>query len=439
MLTAWMVGVGRPDLGVAASASEARAPDHEHENQDEVQRQHRPHDPCAAAALLELDHLRRQPSGGSRAPRRGAHRDELFLEIDHAPRVRERRSVRQPDPQHVQHDGGDDPRVAEAPGLVAQHDEQHPEDEDGVDEEHADPRHEEVGLGDGEAFLALAAPGLLAVDPVEQHGTEADDRRQDVQHEDELVDAAVDAHDASLPAVATAPRSLGPRRLRCGTTRPVRLVVARCSVEYEGRLGARLPPAQRLILLKADGSIAVHADSKAYKPLNWMSPPCTIREEPGAIIASNPGGERLTIALHEVSLDHDITLGDDPGLDKDGVEAELQELIAARVRALRDDLRIVRREYPTDIGTVDLLCRDGEDRAVVIEVKRIGEIAGVEQLLRYQERLDLDATLAPTNGLFVATRLKPQARVFAESRGVECIEVDLERLRGDAPPDLRLF
>jgi len=219
----------------------------------------------------------------------------------------------------------------------------------------------------------------------------------------------------------------------------VRLVVAQCSVEYEGRLGARLPLAQRLILLKADGSIAVHADSKAYKPLNWMSPPCTIREEPDAIVATNPGGERLTIALHEVLLDHDITLGDDPGLAKDGVEAELQELIAARVRALRDDLRIVRREYPTDIGPVDLLCRDGEDRAVVIEVKRIGEIAGVEQLLRYQERLDLDATLAPTNGLFVATRIKPQARVFAESRGVECIEVDLERLRGDAPPDLRLF
>ncbi len=219
----------------------------------------------------------------------------------------------------------------------------------------------------------------------------------------------------------------------------MRLVVARCSVEYEGRLGARLPPAQRLILLKADGSIAVHADSKAYKPLNWMNPPCTIREEPGVIVAANPGGERLTIALHEVMLDHDITLGDDPGLAKDGVEAELQELIAARVRALRDDLRIVRREYPTDIGPVDLLCRDGEGHAVVIEVKRVGEIAGVEQLLRYQERLDLDATLAPTNGLLVATRIKPQARVFAESRGVECIEVDLERLRDDAPPDLRLF
>jgi endonuclease len=140
-----------------------------------------------------------------------------------------------------------------------------------------------------------------------------------------------------------------------------------------------------------------------------------------------------------VLLDHDITLGDDPGLAKDGVEAELQELIAARVRALRDDLRIVRREYPTDIGPVDLLCRDGDGRAVVIEVKRIGEIAGVEQLLRYQERLDLDATLAPTRGLFVATRIKPQARVFAESRGITCIEVDLGQLRTGAPADLKLF
>jgi RecB family endonuclease NucS len=219
----------------------------------------------------------------------------------------------------------------------------------------------------------------------------------------------------------------------------VRLIVARCSVEYEGRLGARLPEAQRLILLKADGSIAVHADSKAYKPLNWMNPPCTIRETGGEIVAATPGGERLTITLHEVLLDRDIALGDDPGLAKDGLEAELQQLIAARVRALRDDLRVVRREYPTDIGPVDLLCRDGNGRAVAVEVKRIGEIAGVEQLLRYQERLDHDATLAPTSGLFVATRIKPQARVFAESRGVQCIEVDLERLRADAPPDLKLF
>jgi RecB family endonuclease NucS len=219
----------------------------------------------------------------------------------------------------------------------------------------------------------------------------------------------------------------------------VRLLVARCSVEYEGRLGARLDEALRLIIVKRDGSIAVHSESKAYKPLNWMSPPCTVREEGGNLIATNPRGERLTITLLEVLHDLATDLGDDPGLQKDGVEAELQELLAARVQALRDDLLMVRREYPTDIGPVDLLCRDGEGRAVVIEVKRIGEIAGVEQLLRYQERLDRDGTLAPTRGMFVATRIKPQARVFAESRGIECIEIDLETLRDGTPAGLRLF
>jgi len=219
----------------------------------------------------------------------------------------------------------------------------------------------------------------------------------------------------------------------------VRVLVANCSVEYEGRLGARLPPALRLIMLKADGSIAVHADAKAYKPLNWMSPPCTVREDDGRLVATTPSGERLAIELHEVIHDYIVELGDDPGLAKDGVEAELQELIAKRVAALRDDLSLVRREYPTDIGPVDLLCRDADGAAVVIEVKRIGEIAGVEQLLRYQERLDLDGALAPTRGMFVATRIKPQARVFAQSKGVVCIEVDLEELRAGAPVDLRLF
>ena len=223
----------------------------------------------------------------------------------------------------------------------------------------------------------------------------------------------------------------------------MRLVVADCSVEYAGRLGARLAPARRLIVMKADGSIAIHSDTKAYKPLNWMNPPCVIREAiadgSGTIVAETPKGERLTIELHAVVFDETVDLGDDPGLAKDGVEAELQQLLAARVQALRDDLRIVRREYPTDIGPVDLLCRDGTGRAVVVEVKRIGEIAGVEQLIRYQERLDLDGTLAPTRGMFVATRIKPQARVFAESRGIECIEIDLEELRGGAPLDLRLF
>jgi RecB family endonuclease NucS len=218
----------------------------------------------------------------------------------------------------------------------------------------------------------------------------------------------------------------------------MRLLVAHCSVEYSGRLGARLGPARRLVLFKADGSVAIHSDAKAYKPLNWMNPPCTIREEADVVTVSTPKGETLTIDLHEVLLDTTVELGDDPGLVKDGVEAELQQLIARRVEALRADLELVRREYPTDIGPVDLLCVDRDGRTVVVEVKRVGEIAGVEQLLRYQERLDRDSRFAPTAGMLVAERIKPQARVFAESRGVECVEVDLASLRGD-DPDMRLF
>jgi RecB family endonuclease NucS len=219
----------------------------------------------------------------------------------------------------------------------------------------------------------------------------------------------------------------------------VRVLVANCSVEYQGRLGARLPAAPRLILLKADGSIAVHADAKAYKPLNWMSPPCVVLARDGQLVATNPSGETLVIDLHEVLFDYSVELGDDPGLAKDGVESELQELLAKRVAALREDLRLVRREYPTDIGPVDLLCRDGDDRAIVVEVKRVGEIAGVEQLLRYQERLDLDPSLAPTIGMFVATRIKPQAKVFAASRGILCVEIDLDELRAGAPVVISLF
>lgn len=191
--------------------------------------------------------------------------------------------------------------------------------------------------------------------------------------------------------------------------------------------------------MKADGSISIHSDSGAYKPLNWMTPPCTVDHEPGRIVASNAKGERLTIELHDVIHDIDIDLGDDPGLEKDGVEAELQELIAARVQALKEDLVLVRREYPTDIGPVDILCRDGDGRAVVVEIKRVGEIAGVEQLLRYQERLDRDSRFAPTRGMLVATRVKPQARVYAQSRGVECVEIDIELLRDPAFGPLRLF
>lgn len=219
----------------------------------------------------------------------------------------------------------------------------------------------------------------------------------------------------------------------------MRVLVARCSVTYEGRLGARLAPAIRLVLCKADGSIAIHSDAKAYKPLNWMNPPCTIDVSDEAIVARTPKGETLRIELLEIIQDTTIVLGVDPGLEKDGVEAELQQLIAARVAALRDDFTLVRREYPTDIGPVDLLCRDGDGRTVVVEVKRVGDIAGVDQLLRYQERLDRDPSLAPTTGMFVAQVIKPQAKVYAESKGVAWVEIDLDRLRGDLDPDLTLF
>ncbi len=208
---------------------------------------------------------------------------------------------------------------------------------------------------------------------------------------------------------------------------------------YEGRLGARLAEAVRLVMLKADGSIAIHSDAKAYKPLNWMSPPCTIRSTTDTITAESPKGEKLVVELLEIFHDHEVDLGDDPGLEKDGVEAELQALIEMRVQALREDLTLVRREYPTDIGPIDFLCRDGDGHAVAVEVKRIGEIAGVDQLIRYQERLDLDTRLAPTRGMFVATRIKPQARVYAESRNIECVEIDLDDLRTHDNPRLRLF
>ena len=219
----------------------------------------------------------------------------------------------------------------------------------------------------------------------------------------------------------------------------MRLLVARCSVTYEGRLGATLAPGIRLVLWKSDGSIAIHSDAKAYKPLNWMNQPCSIVERDNTIVATNPKGETLSIEVLETLHDTDLELGDDPSLEKDGVEAELQQLIAARVAALRDDFVLVRREFPTDIGPIDLLCRDGEGRAVVVEVKRVAEIAGVDQLLRYQERLDRDPQYAPTVGMLVAQHIKPQARVYAQSKGVACVEIDLVRLRGDVDPDLTLF
>jgi RecB family endonuclease NucS len=219
----------------------------------------------------------------------------------------------------------------------------------------------------------------------------------------------------------------------------MRLVLARCSVDYEGRLSAHLPAAVRLILVKADGCVAVHADGGAYKPLNWMNAPNTLDEGDGAWTVTNPKGERLTITLEEVFLDHAHDCGEDPGLTKDGVEAHLQQLLAAHTETLEEGLRLVRREYPTDIGPVDLLCRDAEGRAVAVEIKRRGEIDGVEQLARYLERLDRDPLLRPVRGVFAAQQIKPQARVLAEARGIDCVQVDYDALRGRESDELTLF
>ena len=219
----------------------------------------------------------------------------------------------------------------------------------------------------------------------------------------------------------------------------MRLVIARCSVDYSGRLDAHLPEATRLIMVKADGCVAIHADGGAYKPLNWMNAPNTLTIDDSTWPVANPKGETLTITLHETLSDVDAELGEDPGLQKDGVEAHLQELLAARPESIEDGLRLVRREYPTAIGPVDLLCRDADDGVVAVEVKRRGEIDGVEQLSRYIERLELDSTLGDVRGVFVAQVVKPQARVLAESRGFRWVEVDYDDLRGLRPDELRLF
>jgi hypothetical protein len=219
----------------------------------------------------------------------------------------------------------------------------------------------------------------------------------------------------------------------------VRIVIARCSVDYAGRLDAHLPEARRLIMVKADGCIAIHADGGAYKPLNWMNAPNTLDDQGATWVITNPKGESLTITLHEVFSDLEHELGDDPGLQKDGVEAHLQELLAAAPQAIEDGLTLVRREYPTAIGPVDLLCRDDDNAVVAVEVKRRGEIDGVEQLARYVERLELDSSLGEIRGVFVAQVVKPQARVLAEARGFRWVEVDYDELRGLKPDDLRLF
>jgi RecB family endonuclease NucS len=223
----------------------------------------------------------------------------------------------------------------------------------------------------------------------------------------------------------------------------MRLVIARCSVDYAGRLTAHLPLAPRLILVKADGSVSVHADDRAYKPLNWMSPPCTVKEseEGGGSVwtVQNKSGEKLIITMEEVLHDSSHELGTDPGLIKDGVEAHLQELLADRMETLGEGWSLIRREYPTAIGPVDILCRDESGATVAIEIKRRGEIDGVEQLTRYLDLLNRDPHLAPVKGVFAAQEIKPQARVLASDRGIGCVTLDYDSLRGIEDDKLRLF
>ncbi|NLT55382.1 MAG: endonuclease NucS [Actinomycetales bacterium] len=219
----------------------------------------------------------------------------------------------------------------------------------------------------------------------------------------------------------------------------MRLVIARCSVDYAGRLTAHLPTAVRLLLVKADGSVLVHSDGGSYKPLNWMSPPCRLEESDGEWRVVNKAGEELRITLDEVLHDSTHDLGIDPGLTKDGVEAHLQELLAEHVHTLGNGWRLVRREYPTPIGPVDLMCRDADGISVAVEVKRRGEIDGVEQLTRYLDLLNRDPLLAPVRGVFAAQVIKQQARVLAEDRGIRCVTLDYDALRGIDDPTARLF
>ena len=219
----------------------------------------------------------------------------------------------------------------------------------------------------------------------------------------------------------------------------MRLVVARCSVQYSGRLDATLPEAVRLIMVKADGCVAIHSDGGAYKPLNWMTAPNTVVELDGQWVVTNPKGETLTIHLHEVFTDNAHEFGEDPGLQKDGVEAHLQELLAVLPDTIESGLTLIRREWPTPIGPVDLMCVDTDGNYVAVEIKRRGEIDGVEQLARYLELLQPDSNLKGLRGIFVAQVIKPQAKKMAEQRGIGWAEVDYEVLRGRRPEELRLF
>ncbi|MDJ0360612.1 endonuclease NucS [Rhodococcus sp. H29-C3] len=223
----------------------------------------------------------------------------------------------------------------------------------------------------------------------------------------------------------------------------MRLVIARCQVDYVGRLTAHLPPARRLLLVKSDGSVSVHADDRAYKPLNWMSPPCWMTEttegETIKWVVTNKAGEELRITIDGVELDSSHELGIDPGLVKDGVESHLQELLAEHVETLGTGYTLVRREYMTAIGPVDLLCRNADGGTVAVEIKRRGEIDGVEQLTRYLELLNRDPVLSPVSGVFAAQVIKPQAKTLAVDRGIRCVTLDYDVLRGTESTEFRLF
>ncbi|GGK70135.1 endonuclease NucS [Nocardia camponoti] len=246
----------------------------------------------------------------------------------------------------------------------------------------------------------------------------------------------------------------------------MRLVIARCKVDYVGRLTAHLPMARRLLMIKADGSVLVHSDGGSYKPLNWMSPPCWFNERdvtepadelpPGVTplregqavapnqikalwVVTNKAGEELRISIEEIFHDFEHDLGIDPGLQKDGVEAHLQALLAEHVTKLGEGYTLVRREYMTAIGPVDLLCRNADGATVAVEIKRRGDIDGVEQLTRYLELLNRDPVLAPVTGVFAAQQIKPQARTLAEDRGIRCLTLDYDELRGTESNVFRLF
>ncbi|KYH45810.1 endonuclease NucS [Branchiibius sp. NY16-3462-2] len=231
----------------------------------------------------------------------------------------------------------------------------------------------------------------------------------------------------------------------------MRIVIAECSVDYLGRLTAHLPLATRLLVVKADGSVLVHSDGGSYKPLNWMSPPCTLTEvapsqeeaEEGVtgvwVVQHAKSEDQLRVRLHQVLHDSEHSLGVDPGLIKDGVEAQLQALLAEHIHTLGEGYSLIRREYLTAIGPVDIMCRDADGRTVAVEIKRRGDIDGVEQLTRYLELLNRDTSLAPVTGIFAAQQIKPQARTLAQDRGIRCVTLDYDALKGIDDSESRLF